>query len=650
MKLTKIEIHNYRLLKDVTINVDEKTTLIVGRNNTAKTSFMVLMDNILNGKSLSYNDYPLSQRSTAIHLFEQLLKDELKFEELVERFPCPSMVLTIDYSQEGVEDHLGALSSFIIDVDENIQIAIIKAYYTINCTEEKLCEILKKHLKITDSGEVKLDENDIASFASDITKIFSLKIKAVNPSNEIDAQEKSISELRDLFPLFIIPAERDLDETGNNNRSSLQGIISNYFNAEIDSVDPKIKSTIEQLRQDVEEANMAIQKKTDLLLSSLINDSIGFGYPNADELQLGVSSKISISNDIQNKSELTYRQRGSKAELPNNYNGLGYKNLIKIQFLLASFAASLKEYNAACIPILFIEEPEAHMHPQMQHNFIEYLESFLAKISDISIQTFITSHSSHIANAIDFSKVRYAKRNDDHVIYKDLQNFTSSNPENIEFIRKYLTISRCDLFFADKAILIEGASERLLLPDIIQKLEKCDEFKQKPLSAQYYTMIEVGGAYGHIFIPFLEFLELPSLIITDIDSVEKESKKRVVVSKADTTSNATIKYMLKRTLSKEEIELKDVKSATDAQKTVNYIHIEYQTIENGLCGRSLEESIKNVNRTLYELKENASEEDIQFDEGSKTEFALKLIMLKDGYVVPQYIKQGLNWLCSQELS
>ena len=648
MKLTKIEIHNYRLLKDVTINVDEKTTLIVGRNNTAKTSFMVFMDTILKGKALSFNDYPLTQRNSAALLLNKYLKSELNFDELIKSIPYPSMVFTVNYSQEGEEEDLGALSPFIIDVDETVQDAIIKAEYAINCTEEKLREFLTEYKN--NFGEFEISEKEFSTFESNIAKLFSLKIKAINPADEKDVQEKSLSELRDLFPLFTITAERDLDETGEKSHSSLQRIIYNYFNSDKENIDPQIKSTIEELRNLVENANKDIQQKTNSLLTNLINKTIGFGYPNTDELQLGVSSKISISNEIQSSSELTYRQSGSQSELPSNYNGLGYKNLIKIQFQLAGFAEILSDYNTACIPILFIEEPEAHMHPQMQQSFIEYLETFLSNISAVNIQTFITTHSSHIANAIDFSKVRYAKKNGDKVIYKDLQVFALSNPRNIDFIRQYLTISRCDLFFADKAILIEGTSERLLLPDMIKKLEETGELKGNPLSAQYYTMIEVGGAYGHIFIPFLQFLELPSLIITDIDSIEKESKKKVVVSKGETTSNATIKHLLKQTLSKQEISIDDVKGATETQKTMHNIHIEYQTMEKGLCGRSLEESIKNANRTLYGIKETPSEDDIQFTEGSKTQFALDLIVSKTGYAVPQYIKQGLSWLSRQKIS
>lgn len=68
---------------------------------------------------------------------------------------------------------------------------------------------------------------------------------------------------------------------------------------------------------------------------------------------------------------------------------------------------------------------------------------------------------------MEFAKVRYAQKSSTGVIYKNLNTFAEANPDNVDFIRKYLTLTRCDLFFADKAIFVEGASERLLLPDIV---------------------------------------------------------------------------------------------------------------------------------------------------------------------------------------
>lgn len=265
----------------------------------------------------------------------------------------------------------------------------------------------------------------------------------------------------------------------------------------------------------------------------------------------------------------------------------------------------------------------------------------------------MTSHSAHIANTIDFSKIRYAQKTTTGVEYKNLHTFAQDNPTNMDFIKKYLTLSRCDLFFADKIIFIEGASERLLLPDMIEKCEKEGLFNSQKykLPAQYYALIEIGGAYAYKFIPFVNFLGIPCLILTDIDSMI-DGRTKSVVSKGKTTSNVTIKWWmrkLKNISEKDKISLTDIIALKDDEKTMDKCHLEFQTEEQGLCGRSLEEAIRNVNRTHYGLSATPSEAEIEFDEKSKTDFALKLIYDNPNYTIPQYIKNGLMWLNDQKV-
>ena len=247
------------------------------------------------------------------------------------------------------------------------------------------------------------------------------------------------------------------------------------------------------------------------------------------------------------------------------------------------------------------------------------------------------------------------KKSKSGVVYKNLDIFAKENVDNMDFIKKYLTLSRCDLFFADKIIFVEGASERLLIPDMIEKCEKeklFDSEKYK-LPAQYYALIEIGGAYAYKFIPFADFLGLPCLILTDIDSMI-DGRTKAVVSKGKTTSNATIKWWMRKIKgipqnSKDMISLADINSATDAEKTLGKCHIEYQTLENGICGRSLEEAVMNVNRNHYGLVDPVAEEDLDFTEKSKTDFALNLICNNPNYSIPQYIKNGLIWLNKQRV-
>lgn len=659
MQLSKIRIKNYRLLIDAELEVDPKTTLIVGRNNTAKTSCFECIGNVLEGKSFSFNDYPLTKRENLYSRISSYMAKEITFEVLREQLEPISIEFLVDYSLDDLDDNLGALSPFIIDVDVDTTTALIRAEFKLKVDEKGLWKILEESY-YKDGSFAPDDAHNI--IITNFQKLFELTIYAVNPKNPEEKQIKKHKELEELFPFHIIPAERILGEDGTQN-SSLSALISDFFNTSEEELEPSVAEKVKELRVIIENANKNVQQQSDNILSTLVNNSVGFGYPNGEELQLGVTTQLSIDDQIKNQTQLSYKSGTSNESLPSTYNGLGYKNLIKMEFLFAAFAKKVEKCGTACIPLLFIEEPESHMHPQMQHSFAEYLEAFLGRITSVGIQTFLTSHSAHVANTMAFSKVRYAQKTKSGVIYKNLNTFVQENPNNIDFIRKYLTLTKCDLFFADKAIFVEGASERLLLPDMIDKCTKAGDFNSQEykLPAQYYALIEIGGAYAYKFIPLAEFLCIPCLILTDLDSVSgQEGKngrtyyKSVPVSRGETTSNETLKWWVRKNKGLPDdddtkITLTEITTMSSAAKTINKCHIEFQTTEAGLCGHSLEEAIRNVNRAHYELDDSATEDDLEFTGKSKTDFALKLVYECADYTIPAYIKSGLVWLNDQKV-
>ena len=655
MLLKKIHIKNYRLLVDAWMDVDSSMTLIVGRNNTAKTSCMDIIENVLKNNPLSFDDYPLNKRQGLVSLIISFMAKEISFDELNQKLEVTSIEFTIDYSLDDPDSNLGALSPFIIDVDVDTTTVLIRAEYSLKLDENALFALFETACCMDGKFEPNLDRIRGICKAS-FAKIFGLKIFAINPNDYKDIQTKTQTELASLFPFYAIHAERELGEDGmQKDKDSLAKLISSYFSVNIDELSSEISTEIKTLREVVDNANKTVQERSDKILSYVVDSAVGFGYPNAEELQLGVSTELKIDEQIIGNTKLTYMSEGIGEALPSSHNGLGYKNLIKIEFLLADYSQKIKQGDNACIPLLFIEEPESHMHPQMQRAFAEYLEKFLQAITDVHIQTFLTSHSVHITNTVDFSKIRYAKRTKSGVVYKNLQTFANENQENVGFIKKYLTISRCDLFFADKIIFVEGASERLLLPDMIEKSDKEGLFvsQKYKLPAQYFTLIEIGGAYAYKFIPFVNFLGVPCLILTDVDSTS-DGREKALVSEGKTTSNPTIKWWIRKLNKiteddKATILLSGILALEDKEKTIGNCRIEFQSEEKGLCGRSLEEALINVNRSYYGLSDMPSETDLEFKGKSKTDFALDLIYDNPEYAVPAYIKNGLVWLNDQKV-
>ena len=143
MKLSKIRIKNYRLLIDVELEVDSKTTLIVGRNNTAKTTCFACIENVLNGKAVFFDDYPLLRREDFYTKIALFMERKLSYEDLCEQIEVISIDFLVDYSLDDPDDNLGALSPFIIDVDVDTTTALIRAEYRLKTDEKTLWALWK---------------------------------------------------------------------------------------------------------------------------------------------------------------------------------------------------------------------------------------------------------------------------------------------------------------------------------------------------------------------------------------------------------------------------------------------------------------------------------------------------------------------------
>ena len=57
MKIKQLSVTNFRLLEDITINVEDDITLIVGKNNSGKTTIITALDKIINNQKFAANDF-----------------------------------------------------------------------------------------------------------------------------------------------------------------------------------------------------------------------------------------------------------------------------------------------------------------------------------------------------------------------------------------------------------------------------------------------------------------------------------------------------------------------------------------------------------------------------------------------------------------
>ena len=129
--------------------------------------------------------------------------------------------------------------------------------------------------------------------------------------------------------------------------------------------------------------------------------------------------------------------------------------------------------------LVLIEEPEVHLHTQVQQVFIRQAHKILRNHGDLGAsknfvtQMVVSTHSSHIAHECEFDSLRYFRRlpGGQKAIptscVVNLENAFGADPDTKRFVTRYLRVTHCDLFFADAAVLIEGPAERILVPNFV---------------------------------------------------------------------------------------------------------------------------------------------------------------------------------------
>jgi predicted ATP-dependent endonuclease of OLD family len=271
------------------------------------------------------------------------------------------------------------------------------------------------------------------------------------------------------------------------------------------------------------DSEQALNTHLDDVFKPLLDRLAKLGYPGINNPRLKIMSALDPAHVMSQDARVHYQIGDGEdiATLPDSYNGLGFKNLIyMVVEILDAQARWATMDNRPPLHLIFVEEPEAHLHAQLQQVFIRnVLELLNIEGDDGSIfgsQMVITTHSPHILYERGFKPIRYFRRkkvgNEQLTEVLNLSAFYQAQPNDHDFLERYLKLTHCDLFFSDAAILVEGNVERLLLPVMIRKVAKT-------LRSACLCILEVGGAFGHRFQSLIEFLGLTTLIITDIDSV-----------------------------------------------------------------------------------------------------------------------------------
>ena len=574
MKLVEINIMNYRQFEKADILFDDGITVLAGANNSGKTSLITLIKNVFNDeKSIYYESdipaknmqdwinqvYPIfesffTESSTSEKIEEDLVERILPQKDEEHQICINTTRLRVHVSYDPVNDDIKLFADYIMDLDEDKHDFFFEYYYEIKRIKfikaiSKEFEKIKKRFEEIREDKANLKDPSDEKSKHNIElkerylnqKIVALYVNSIVPTcyfcdekYENRCQMDDVKQFRNLFNFCFIKASRPLDDDSSDHAHliSKQMIkmakLDGEWNELIDKLPDDILKPIQDkdISKKVQEMSLNSLKET----ITAIEDTNG---GRSGELMLDmIVTEEDISDLLQRITTATYCVDGYF--LGEESQGLGYSNMIYIHLQLNEYENSKDNCK---VNVFFVEEPESHMHPQMQQVFIKYLIEHYRE----GIQGLITTHSNEMVRVAGITHLRVIRRTgsflselyDPSKLIKGLQESNDLDDRLLaDFYDWFFEIGYSELVFADKAIFYEGDTERLYIRKLLT-LEKYKKLKQ-----QYIAYIQVGGAYAKNYKKMIELLGIKALIITDIDY----SKDAETVDKINDsgTTNATI--------------------------------------------------------------------------------------------------------------
>lgn len=371
--------------------------------------------------------------------------------------------------------------------------------------------------------------------------------------------------------------EKDqLIKTKTTINKNLAKIEQEFLNQQIDIglVEPRFDSIASSLRAWIKPKWLLINKS-----DSVYEKAMEY-YQSHKEIKKmqadtkGIYFEISILEDQMDiDAELSSRIK----ELANSsfelyQNGLGYNNLLFMSAVLGDMAI---EKGGIYHNLLLIEEPEAHLHPQLQELVHSFLED--ANRNDSNIQIIYTSHSPTLASKIDIENINLIYECG-HKKYCLPFSEAKLNEDNKKYLQRYLDVTKSQMFFARGILFVEGISEAILIPEMAKALDR-------PLEKYAVELVNVDSV---AFKPFVNLFSSEQVktcfkkvsIITDDDRCSKKNEKDYISKDFDydNVSSEIVANLENGQPSDRYKELEILCSGTEIN-----IFSAYKTLEYALC-------------------------------------------------------------------
>lgn len=443
MYISSINVKNYRCFKEVFVEFNEGMNVLIGSNNAGKTTVVRALELVFNrskAKTFTIDD----------------------FNKNVDLSSPPEITVsaTLRSSSKDTIDDKAIVSSWLTKFDAPWEATLTFKFFL---PEHHHREYLEQYKKLISKKEKwALLELSLKRY---VTRIY-----GGNIINKLRAE----SDYLDRIHCETLDALRDVENKLLNGRNNLLKQLLLHFkdsNSQNIQKEDSIDGSFSEERFTnysellVEDLISKIDQKEVLDFAEKTGASIG-GTPALEgSLQ---------ENDVLSALRLIIKDQ-TGIEIPIINNGMGYNNLIFISLILSKFKMiTSKEYgeNAKTFPILLIEEPEAHLHPAMQYNFLKFLNEEV-KMQSFSRQIFITTHSTQITSAVGLKPIICLEKDDNGDISARYPSKVFSNSiedqKSKKYIERFLDATKSAMLFSKSVLLVEGMAELILLPLLAER-------------------------------------------------------------------------------------------------------------------------------------------------------------------------------------
>lgn len=470
--------------------------VIIGANNSGKTGLLYAIKLLKSPSDVSVDDFNKNNLQ--------------KYQELYTE-AAPSIVIEYNirhriYEDDTTDESIIKLLPFlgIKNFEENRQVNDGVAEYN-----------LEAQIRATYALDVKFlsdYKKAVAAEAKDFDSYLIVLKRFVNShyswdyTNGVSDTKIEQKVATDVFDIRFIGAERTSDEVRKETKHEIEAFTKAAENAaEFDQFKHKVSEDLGTL------LSPSITKLTTLFENE--KNSIGLEKGN-----VSISSTVKANISLSDAYITEVRDTKTGYTLPLQNNGLGYNNLINIYMLIKlSEIQKGKDFRILCL-----EEPEAHLHPAMQYKLFKYLKK-LDEDNDLNQQIFVTTHSSNISAVAGIDNMFMLAYERDRESpdcrqqslaeqFKDNDDQTTVKAEAKAHLTKFLDVTRSDMLFADKIILVEGIAERLLMP-LFMELCGC------PYEDEHISIVEIGGKHFGYFVELFNgnAVKKKVLCVTDND-------------------------------------------------------------------------------------------------------------------------------------